>query len=399
MPSILSLKSKLLAVVFGLMIPFLALADEYKYPVFNMHRGVTPISHEVYNLHMIIFSICCVIGALVFGVMIIAMIKHRKSKGHVAAQFHEHSKLEIIWAIVPLVILVIMAIPATMVIRDMYNYENSDLTIKITGYQWKWQYEYLDYGIKFFSNLSTPLSQINNQSPKDQWYLLEVDNPVVVPIHKKIRFLLTASDVIHSWWVPALGFKRDAMPGFINEAWTQIETPGIYRGQCAELCGANHGYMPIVVIAKTEKEFMQWAEAQQKKQAQIINYKQKLTYAELMKLGQATYNKYCAACHQQTGLGLPPVYPALKGSSITVGTPIARHIDVILNGRTGTSMQAFKDQLTDLEIASVVTYERNAWDNNTADTVQALDIKSERERLASGKPTYDQKALNSSKPK
>lgn len=371
--------------------PILAQADEYQYPKFNMHKGVTVLSQDIYHLHMTIFIICCVIAALVFSVMFYAIFKHRKSRGAIPAQFHEHSKLEIVWAIIPLIILIVMAIPATHVVREIYNYDNSDLTIKITGYQWKWQYEYLDYGIKYFSNLATPLEQIQNKQTKNPWYLLEVDNPVVIPVHKKVRFLLTANDVIHSWWVPALGIKRDAMPGFINEAWAEVEKPGIYRGQCAELCGANHGYMPIVVIAKTENDFKEWIAKEQEKQSKAVNYKQQLSYDELMKLGEASYNKYCAACHQTNGLGIAPVYPALKASSVAVGKPIERHIDVILNGRAGTSMQAFKDQLTDLEIAAVVTYERNAWGNSTGDLVQAIDVKKERDRLASGQPSYDTK--------
>ena len=219
----------------------------------NMHQGVTPISKDIYDLHMLAMLICAIIGVIVFGIMIYSIIRHRKSKGYQAASFHDNDRLEIIWTIIPFLILIGLAIPATQVLIRQDNSANSDVTIKIVGYQWKWEYEYLDQNISFFSSLSTPYSQIQNKQPKGPWYLLEVDHPLVVPIHKKIRFLVTSNDVIHSWWVPALGVKRDAIPGFIHEAWAQIDKPGTYRGQCAELCGINHGFMPIVVEAVSEE--------------------------------------------------------------------------------------------------------------------------------------------------
>jgi cytochrome c oxidase subunit 2 len=228
----------------------------------NMTRGVTPMSQSVYDLHMLIFWICVGIGLGVFSVMFYAIIFHRKSLGHQAAHFHESTAIELIWTIIPFLILVAMAVPATRVLIKMDDTRDSDLTIKITGYMWRWGYDYLDENISFISSLKTPYLQIKNRDIKNINYLHEVDNPLVVPIHKKIRFLTTSNDVIHSWWVPALGFKRDAVPGFINEAWAIIETPGTYRGQCAELCGANHGFMPIVVIAKTESEYQEWLVAQ-----------------------------------------------------------------------------------------------------------------------------------------
>lgn len=229
----------------------------------NMTPGVTPMSRSIYDLHMTVFWICVAIGVVVFGVMIYSIIRHRKSAGYQAAKFHEHTWLEITWAIIPFIILVIMAVPATKTLIQMNDDSDSTVTIKITGYQWKWNYEYLDQGIKFFSNLSTSQDELNNLVPKNKWYLLEVDHPLVVPIDEKIRFLVTSNDVVHSWWVPALGVKRDALPGFINEAWTKIEKPGIYRGQCAELCGTNHGFMPIVVVAVTQPEFAAWVKQQQ----------------------------------------------------------------------------------------------------------------------------------------
>jgi cytochrome c oxidase subunit 2 len=224
----------------------------------NMPRGVTAISRDVYSLHMLIFWICVVIGVVVFGVMFWSIYHHRKSRGAVPAQFHESTVVEVVWTVIPMVILISMAVPATKTLVRMADARDADLTVKVTGYQWRWQYDYLDEGVKFFSALSTPQAQIRNDAPKDPHYLLEVDNPLVVPVGRKVRILTTAADVIHSWWVPDLGWKKDAIPGFINESWTLIEKPGIYRGQCAELCGKDHGFMPVVVKALPEAEFQQW---------------------------------------------------------------------------------------------------------------------------------------------
>lgn len=346
----------------------------------NMYRGVSPISHDMYNLHMTAIYICAVIGLLVFGVMLYSLIYHRKSKGYVPAQFHENMRLEIIWSIIPFLILVGLAFPATKVLIRMNDTADSDVTIKIVGSQWKWEYQYLNEGIRFYSNLATPYEQIQNQKPKGQWYLLEVDKPLVLPVRKKIRFLVTSQDVIHSWWVPELGVKRDAIPGFMYEAWTWIDKPGIYRGQCAELCGINHGYMPIVVKAVKEEAFNQWVSQQPKVQdiyamtPKMETTKTVMTRDELMTLGRQKYHDVCAACHQADGRGIPPLYPALKGSSVSVGKPISRHISMILYGIAGTAMQAYKDQLSDKDIAAIVTYERNAWGNNTNDVVQPSDV-------------------------
>ena len=352
----------------------------------NMYKGVTPLSHDMYNLHMIAMLICSIIGVVVFGVMIYSLVYHRKSKGFKPAQFHGNTRLEIVWTAIPFFILVGLAIPATKVLMRMENNADSEVTIKVVGYQWKWQYQYLDQGISYFSTLATSYNQINNQEKKGEWYLLEVDNPLIVPINKKIRFLVTSNDVIHSWWVPELGVKRDAIPGFMHEAWAKIEKPGIYRGQCAELCGISHGFMPIVVEAVTENQFEQWV-LQQTKAENDNAVKQlkpmdqiEMTRDDLMAKGQARYQQVCAACHKADGTGMPPMFPPLKGSSISVGKPISRHIALILNGVPGSAMQAYKEQLTDAEIAAIVTYERNAWENNTNDIVQPADVARVRKR-------------------
>lgn len=345
----------------------------------NLTQGVSPISHDVYDLHMMIFWVCVVIGLIVFSAMFYSMYHHRKSKGAKAAEFHSHPWLEITWTIVPVFILIAMAIPATKVLFKMNDDAQEELTIKVTGYQWKWHYEYLEDNISFFSNLSTPYEQIHNQAPKGENYLREVDHPLVVPIHKKIRFLITSNDVNHAWWVPAFAIKRDAIGGFINEAWAVIDKPGTYRGQCAELCGINHAFMPIVVIALSEQGYKDWV-AQQKGQATQgdAEINKAWTQQELMTKGEAVYARICAACHQPGGVGNPPMFPALKGSKIATG-PIEQHIERVLNGVNGTAMQAFKNQLSDVEIASVITYERNAWGNNTNTMVQPIQIKAVRD--------------------
>jgi len=342
----------------------------------NMYKGVTPISHAMYDLHMLAIAVCAAIGLLVFGVMFYAMIYHRKSKGYPAAQFHTNTRLEFLWTVLPFFILIGLAFPATKTLIKMEDSSKADVTIKVVGYQWKWQYQYLDQGLSFFSQLSTPYSQIRNEAPKGKWYLLEVDKPVVVPINKKIRFLVTSNDVIHSWWVPELGIKRDAIPGFMHEAWARIQRPGTYRGQCTELCGINHGFMPIVVKAVSQDKFNAWVVAEAAREAAVNQSASSRTMSreELMDLGKTRYDAVCSACHQQNGMGIPPMFPALKGSSIAIGRPIDRHIRLILNGVAGTAMQSYKDALTDEEIAAIITYERNAWENNTNDQVQPADV-------------------------
>ncbi|WP_419571168.1 cytochrome c oxidase subunit II [Rheinheimera sp.] len=344
----------------------------------NMTQGVTEISQKVYDLHMTIFYICCAIGIAVFGVMFWSILRHRKARGAVPAQFHESTKVELAWTAMPVIILVLMAIPATKTLIAMEDTSEADLTILVTGSQWKWHYKYMDKNVEFFSLLATPRQQIANKLAKGDNYLLEVDRPLVIPTGKKVRFLMTSDDVIHSWWVPAFAVKKDANPGFINEAWTKVDQAGIYRGQCAELCGKDHGFMPVVVIAKEAADFDSWLAETAAVQAKAKEEEQKLlamtmSKEELMALGEKTYNGYCAACHQPTGLGIPGVFPALKGSKMAL-EDLPGHIDIVLHGKTGSAMQAFAKQLSLQEIAAVITYERNAWDNNTGDVVQAADI-------------------------
>ena len=340
----------------------------------NMTKGVTDIGESVFNLHMTIFWICVIIGIVVFGVMFWSIFAHRKSKGAKPAQFHESTTVEIIWTIIPFIILIVMAVPATGTLVKMYDASDSAVDIKITGYQWKWKYDYLHEEIGFFSNLATSQDAIYNRDDKGEHYLLEVDEPLVIPVNQKVRFLVTANDVIHSWWVPDLAVKRDAIPGFVNEAWTIVKEPGLYRGQCAELCGKDHGFMPIVVKAVSEPEYKEWVLAKQDQARQEYELSNKeWTLAELVERGEQVYVKNCAACHQPTGEGLPPAFPALKGSAVAKG-PIAKHIDTVVHGVAGTAMQAFGAQLSPVDLAAVITYERNAWGNNMGDMASPQDI-------------------------
>lgn len=345
----------------------------------NMPRGVSTFSRDVYQLHMAIFWICVVIGVVVFGAMFYSMFHHRKSRGARPANFHSHPLLEITWTIIPVIILVVMAVPATKVLLNMNNNDKEDLTIKITAYQWKWHYEYMEDGVKFFSNLSTPYMQMQNKEPKSQHYLREVDHPLVVPVHKKIRFLITSNDVNHAWWVPEIAVKRDAISGIMNEAWTVIDKPGVYRGQCAELCGINHAFMPIVLVALSEEGYQDWLNQQKGGvSASAAETTREWTMKELMEHGETVYNSICSACHQPGGVGLPPTFPALKGSKIATG-PVADHVNIVVNGKSGTAMQAFKNQLSDIDLAAVVTYERNAFGNSKGDSVQPVQIKALRD--------------------
>lgn len=361
--------------VIGLLIPVWVHADVSD---FNLTPGVTDISQQVYGLHMTIFYICCGIAAVVFGIMLYSLIKHRKSKGAVPANFHESTKVEILWTVIPFLILIVMAVPATKTLVAMEDPSQSELTIQVTGSQWKWHYKYFDKGVEFFSLLSTPQAQIKDAEAKGENYLLEVDKPLVIPANRKVRFLMTSDDVIHSWWVPAFAVKKDANPGFINEAWTKVDKPGTYRGQCAELCGKDHGFMPVVVEVLAEADFDNWLADQQQAAAEAeaaanASLNETLTMEESMTLGESVYNARCAACHMPNGMGLPGVFPGLKDSPIAKGD-IAAHIDIVVNGKPGTAMQAFAAQLTPKEIAAVVTYERNAWGNNMGDIAQPADV-------------------------
>lgn len=344
----------------------------------DMRPGVTSFSQGAHEIHTLVMWICVVIGIIVFGAMTWSIVHHRKSKGAKPASFDDNLSVEILWTIVPFIILIVMAIPATKVLLEMEDTSDSDMSIKVTGYQWKWHYDYLGEDVQFFSNLSTPMDEIKNKVEKNPNYLLEVDNHVVVPVNKKIRLLFTSADVIHAWWIPAFAVKKDAIPGFINESWFKTDKPGIYRGQCAELCGTNHGFMPIVVEVKSEAEYAVWlGEQKQKAQAAAASSAKTWSMAELMEHGEKVYNTNCVACHQVSGAGIPNVFPGLIGSPITTGE-VAKHIDVVLNGVEGTAMQAFGKQLNDADLAALVTYERNAWGNNTGDIVQPSDIKAAR---------------------
>ena len=340
----------------------------------NMSPGATEVSRSVFNLHMTIFWISVIIGGIVFAVMFWSMIMHRRSKGAVPAKFHENLTVEILWTVIPLLILIGMAIPATKTLIDIYDTEDADLDILVTGYQWRWQYNYMGEDVSFMSNMATPREQINNQQAKGEHYLLEVDEPLVVPTGQKIRFLITAADVIHSWWVPALAVKKDAIPGFINESWTRIEEPGIYRGQCTELCGRDHAFMPIVVDARSPEDFAIWlADKKATAAAEAELTSKDWTLDELMERGQRVYANTCVACHQANGEGMPPMFPSLKGTDMVLND-LPAHIDVVVNGVPGTSMAAFGAQLSEVDIAAVITYERNAWGNDTGDVVAPIDI-------------------------
>lgn len=351
------------------------LADEIERWGVNMTQGVTPISRDVYGLHMDIFWWCVGIGVVVFGVMFYTMIVHRKSNGAKASNFHESTTLEILWTIVPFLILIVMAIPATKSLLKIYDSADPDLDIIITGYQWKWKYEYLGEDVSFFSNLSTPRDQIENRAPKGPNYLLEVDEPLIIPVKKKVRFLITANDVIHAWWVPELAVKKDAIPGYVNESWTYIEEPGVYRGQCAELCGKDHGFMPIVVNALPQDEYDQWLQAK-KDEAETLRAltEKEFSFDELYSRGQGIYERACAACHQLDGSGVPGAFPAIKGSVVATGA-VDNHLAMVVNGSSkNPAMQAFGPQLSEVDIASVITYQRNAFGNNMGDSVQPIDV-------------------------
>ena len=341
----------------------------------NMTAGVTEVGKRIYDLHMLILIICTVIGAGVFGVMFYSIIYHRKSRGVTPATFHESTRVEIAWTVVPFIILIGMAFPATSTLLAIYDNDDADMDILITGYQWKWKYEYLNENgenVSFFSNLRTPQGEINNTEAKGEHYLLEVDEPVVLPVDTKVRFLVTANDVIHSWWVPELAVKKDAIPGFINEAWTRTSEEGIYRGQCAELCGKDHGFVPIVVNVVSKEDYAQWMGGKQREAAQIKELMaQTFTLDELMERGKAVYDRSCMACHGANGEG--GVGKAIAKSPVATGE-MGTHLDMGINGVPGTAMQAFGGQMNDVDMAAVITYQRNAFGNNMGDLVQPIDV-------------------------
>jgi cytochrome c oxidase subunit 2 len=375
----------------------------------NMPRGVTEISEEIYGLHMLIFGVCVAIAVIVFGAMIYSIFAHRKSLGVKPATFSHSTKAEIIWTVIPILILVGMAVPAAETMVRLEDSRNSDLTVKVTGYQWKWRYDYIDQGFGFFSSLAES-SDLARQlgsgiDPKTvENYLLDVDNPLVVPVNAKVRVLITAADVIHAWWVPELGGKKDAVPGFVNEMWFQAREPGVYRGQCAELCGRDHGFMPIVVNVLPRDEYDAWlsdqtagleferaamtAETAPSTMAvaaapppaassgaggDFVDWSMTTAMAE----GETLYKTHCGACHQPDGAGMPPAFPALAGSPVATGD-VVEHISVGLNGRPGTAMAGFGAMLDDEQLAAIITYQRNAWGNDTGDLVSPADIAAAR---------------------
>jgi cytochrome c oxidase subunit 2 len=335
-----------------------------------------------------------ILFVVVFAIMIYSMVKHRKSVGHQPAKFTGPTgTVQWLWALVPFAILlfidfILMGIPAVQAIIEMEDTKTrADMVLKVTGMQWKWQYEYPGTDVKFISTMSTPREQISNAEAKGENYLLEVDNPVVLPVGKKVRILLTSTDVIHTWWVPQFGVKRDAIPGFLRETWVKVEKPGTYRGQCAELCGKDHGFMPVVVHAVPEPEYLAWLE-QKKAEAKAAAGGADRTWSrdELMAAGKETYAKQCVACHQPEGQGMPPAFPALAGSKIVTGPLLGKdgkiikdsHVDRVLNGKAGTAMQAFRNSMSDVELAAVITYERNSFGNKTGDMIQPAQIKALR---------------------
>lgn len=345
----------------------------------NMPRGVTAYANSVYYLHNTILGMVTVIGILVFTAMFTSIILHRRSKGYKAAQFSHSTKAEIVWTAIPILILIVMAIPATRVLIEMENTAGAEMNVKITGYQWLWKYEYVEEGISFFSALdreSNRARQLGSGiNPRDvENYLLEVDNRLVLPTNTRIRFLLTADDVIHAWWVPALGWKRDAIPGMINEAWTKIEEEGVFRGKCAELCGADHGFMPIVVEAVSPERFREWVAEQRQDLADAAHDAARLwTREELMTHGERVYQAQCASCHQGDGRGLEPAFPALVREGAPTGD-LESHLYTVLNGREGTSMAGFRDRLQPQDIAAALTFTRNAWNDGEGEVLQPSTV-------------------------
>ncbi len=347
----------------------------------NLQDPVTSVAHRIYELHTFLTWFITFIFVGVFSVVTYSLIMHTRKRGHKAASFHDNTAIEIVWTVIPAIILVAIAFPATRALINQRDTSQPDITVKATGYQWKWGYEYMTgdaSGVKFISALATPQDQIREGAPKNEHYLLEVDRHLVVPVNKKIRVLTTAADVIHSWSVPAFGVKTDAVPGFVRDTWFKAESEGIFRGQCSELCGKDHGFMPVVVEVVSEAKYAEWVAAQKKEMAAATDDAGKV-YAldELVSRGEKVYTAACAPCHQPTGKGLPPAFPALDGSAIVKG-PKEVHLATVLKGRPGTAMAAFGAQLSDLEIAAVVAYERNAWSNQLKDVIQPAEVKALR---------------------
>jgi cytochrome c oxidase subunit 2 len=344
----------------------------------NFAAPATKIMQEIHWLHWMMLVICVVIFIGVFGVMFYSILRHRKSLGAKSASFHESTTVEIIWTVIPLLIVIGMALPATKTVVAMKDTTNSDITIKTTGYQWKWGYDYIKgegEGISFLSTLSTSREAINNLAPKSNTYLMEVDNEMVVPVGKKIRMITTANDVIHAWTIPAFGVKQDAIPGFVRDAWFRADKIGVYRGQCSELCGAQHAFMPIVVNVVSQEDYTKWVEQKKKEMSSSADDPTKV-YAldEQKERGAKVYAANCAACHQPNGKGAG-AFPALDGSKVVNGTKEGQY-NILLNGKN--AMPKWAGVISDGDIAAVMTYTRNAWGNKTGDLVQTQDIVSAR---------------------
>jgi cytochrome c oxidase subunit II len=339
--------------------------------------AASSMAQEIDHLHQYVMWLIIVIFVGVFGFMFYACFAHRKSRGHPAEQFHENTTVELLWTIIPALILIVIAWPVTKVVIAQKDTSSPDLTIKATGYQWKWGYDYLKgegEGISFVSMLATPREQIDAGAQKDENYLLEVDRELVVPIDKKIRVLTTAADVIHAWWVPAFGVKQDAIPGFIRDIWFRADKLGTFRGQCAELCGKEHGFMPIVVRVVSQEDYTKWvAQQKQATAAQAEDVNKKWDPKELVAHGEKVYSATCVACHQANGRGTPPAFPPLAGSKVVAG-PKEGHMDIVLNGKAGTAMAPFGKQLSDTDIAAVISYERSSWGNKSG-IVQPAEVR------------------------
>lgn len=341
----------------------------------NLQTPVTQIAEQIYSIHNLMLVICLIIFVAVFGVMFYSILKHRKSLGHKAASFHESTTVEIAWTVVPFLIVIGMALPATKTVVAMKDTSNADITIKATGMQWKWGYDYLKgegEGISFLSTLSTPRTQVGSPGvapteARGDNYLLEVDNQVVVPVNKKVRIITTANDVIHSWTIPAFGVKQDAIPGFVRDTWFKAEKIGVYRGQCVELCGKEHAFMPIVVNVVSDDDYKKWVDTKKKEMAAKADDPNKIwTVDELKQRGEKVYAANCVACHQATGKGVPGAFPALEGSLIVNGAK-AGQVGILLNGKN--AMPSWKSTLSDTEIAAVITYTRNSWSNKAAENI------------------------------
>jgi len=366
------MKNKLKLLILYL-IPFFASADWLD---LNMPVGVTDLSKEVFELHMLIFWVVVGIGVVVFGFLFWSMWKYRRSNNKTPAKFNDNHTLEIIWTIVPTVILILMAIPASITLKKIYDHEAEEggIDIQVVGWQWKWQYKYLDEYVdeagnkqlSFFSNLTTPPDQYEfNRVEKNENYLLEVDEPLVVPINTPIRFLITSTDVLHSWYMSDFAVKQDAIPGFINVAKAKINVPGTYRGNCTELCGERHAYMPIVVEAVTREEYDAWLQEKRNLAAELAYLTEKeWTIDELLATGKEIYTTRCAACHQVDGTGIPGFYPALAGSDIVINDK-ARQIEILMEGVRGSQMQSFAEQINEVEMAAVITFTKLSWGNGT----------------------------------